>query len=125
VYNQAVGTEQKSATLSYIESCALMILAPEAALEPKNEDIVNTEDTRKKNAKLLQLQVTRTSNQSKDKLKDEDPKHLASTNTNEKYVPFMYAREITRIAEAWELLSEEERRQITDIVDRALSLKQP
>jgi hypothetical protein len=101
-----------------------MKMAPEVGLEPKAESIVKPADTQTTGAETLHFQGAQAGSGSKKKQKTEEQEQYSGTNTNEKYVPFMYAREISRIAEAWEVLSEEERRQIMDIVDGAISLGQ-
>ncbi|MFT5086195.1 MAG: hypothetical protein ACI8PG_000542 [Planctomycetota bacterium] len=99
-----------------------MNLAPWVGLEPKAESIVKPADTRVKGAKTLHLQGEQACSKPMEKQKAEGQEQYPGTNTNEKYVPFMYAREIARITEVWEVLSGKERRKIMGIVDRAVPL---
>jgi hypothetical protein len=125
VYRKTNRAEPEIATPLHTESCDFFYLAPEVRLEPKAEDIVKPADTRRKRAKTLYLQGAQAGSGSMEKEKTEDQEQYSGTNMHVKYVPFMYASEIARIAEAWEVLSEKERRKIMDIVDGAVPHKRP
>ena len=89
-----------------------------AGIEPEAEAPVNTADMGKKGAKTLQFKELQGSAGVSKKQKAEEAAHLSGIDPNAIYAICMQQPELARVAQAWAMLSDEERARILAIVDK-------
>ena len=92
-----------------------------AEIEPEDESPVNTADMGKMGAKSLQFKGLQGSAGVSKKQKAEEVTHLSGIDPNAIYAICMQQPELARVAQAWAMLSNEERARILAIVDETES----
>jgi hypothetical protein len=88
-----------------------------AGIEPEDEAPVNTAYISKKEAKTLQFKGLQGSAGVSKKQKAEEGTHLSGIDPNTIYAICMQQPELAQVAQAWAMLSDEERARILAIVD--------
>ena len=89
-----------------------------AGIEPEDESPVNTADMGKKGANSLEFKGLQGSAGVSNKQKAEEAAHLSGIDPNAIYAICMQQPELARVAQAWAMLSDEERARILTIVDK-------